>query len=445
METRYEEIIKEIQIRIANGRIQPGGRLPSIRVFSLEMSCSVNTVVKAYSEMEREHKIYSVPKSGYFLLENRQPENSISQEVIDFSSAGPDRWNMPYRDFQHCINQAIEFYKEEMFQYSEPLGLASLRLQLSKQLQDLQVFAPPERICVVTGSQQALDLLVSLPFPNGKKEICVEQPTHFSFIESVSTRGINAHGIEMTKNGIDLKYLEKIFKENPIKFFYTVSRFQNPTGYSYSNIEKKKIVELAQKYDVYIIEDDYMGDLDTKKKADSMFVYDPTGRVIYTKSFSKVLLPGLRLGLAVLPEALIDSFTKVKFAADVHTPVLTQGALEIYLQSGMFRAHIQGLRKKYKEKGIILKKAFLEYLPAEVSFTGAESGFYSTIELPSKIKAKYLVHHLKKKNVHVQDATEMYFAAYRKENLIRLSVSQVDDRKIRLGIQKIGEGIRELL
>ncbi|UOQ45915.1 aminotransferase class I/II-fold pyridoxal phosphate-dependent enzyme [Halobacillus salinarum] len=113
--------------------------------------------------------------------------------------------------------------------------------------------------------------------------------------------------------------------------FYTVSRFQHPTGYSYSNHERKKIVELARKYDVYIIEDDYMGDLDTKRKADPMFAYDPSGRVIYTKSFSKVLLPGLRLGMAVLPEALLDDFAKAKFAADVHTPVVTQGALEIYL------------------------------------------------------------------------------------------------------------------
>ena len=139
METKYEEIIKEIQIRIADGRLRPGERLPSIRAFSKEFSCSINTVIRAYSELEKEHKVYSVPKSGFFLLENRQIEMSKDNDVFDFVTAGPDRQNMPYRDFQHCINQAIEYFKEEMFQYSNPLGLPSLRTQLSKQLQNLQV------------------------------------------------------------------------------------------------------------------------------------------------------------------------------------------------------------------------------------------------------------------------------------------------------------------
>ncbi|MGP4081511.1 aminotransferase-like domain-containing protein [Pseudalkalibacillus sp. R45] len=445
MEKKYEGTIKEIEDRINEGRLKPGERLPSVRRLSKELQCSINTIIKAYAELEKKHRIYSVPKSGYFLVGSHQSSNSSPKELIDFSSAGPDRSRMPYRDYQHCMNQAIEFYKEEMFHYSEPLGLEQLRQQLSKQLQDVQVFAPPERICVVSGSQQALDLLISLSFPNGKDEICTEQPTHPSFIQSLTSRNLKVSGIEITNQGIDFTRLEQIFKEREIKLFYTVSRFQNPTGYSYSNHERKKIVELAQKYDVYIIEDDYMGDLDTKRKADPMFAYDPSGRVIYTKSFSKVLLPGLRLGVAVLPEALLDSFTRAKFAADVHTPVITQGALEIYLQSGMYKAHIQKLRRYYKKKGTLLKKAYLEHLPPEAGFTGGESGFYSTVELPERMKGKHLADHLIHKNVLVQDATAMYLPKYRKENRIRLSVSQVKDKNITLGIEKIGEGIRELL
>ncbi|MCP3742359.1 PLP-dependent aminotransferase family protein [Rossellomorea sp. BNER] len=444
MLTKYGEIIKEINMRIEDGRLPPGERLPSVRAFSKEFQCSINSIIKAYAELEKEHKVYAVPKVGYFVVGSTSAHDENPFDLINFSSAGPDRSKMPYRDYQHCMNQAIELYKEEMFQYSEPLGLLTLRHRLSKQLQDLQVFAPSERIAVVSGSQQALDLLVSLPFPNGKEEICVEQPTHFSFIESISSRALKAVGIEMTDRGIDLDNLEAIFRDRSIKFFYTVSRFQNPTGYSYSNYEKKRLVELAQKYDVYIIEDDYMGDLDTRRKADPMFAYDPSGRIIYTKSFSKVLLPGLRLGAVVLPNAMVEDFTKAKFAADVHTPVLTQGALEIYLESGMYNAHIQKLRKQYNKKGSILKQAYLEHLPQGASFSGGESGFYSMITLPGRMKAEYLAQHLKKRNVLVQDATNMYLPPYRKENRIRLSVSQVEDQQIGLGVKKIGEGIQEL-
>ncbi|MEK5064416.1 GntR family transcriptional regulator [Cytobacillus sp. FSL R5-0596] len=130
MNTKYEEIIGEIQSRLNDERLKSGEKLPSIRRVAKEFSCSINTVLKAYSELEKAHLIYSVPKSGYFAVGTDKPKKR-TQMKIDFVSAGPDKTRMPYRDYQHCMNQAIELYKEEMFQYSHPLGLVSLRHQLS--------------------------------------------------------------------------------------------------------------------------------------------------------------------------------------------------------------------------------------------------------------------------------------------------------------------------
>ncbi|MBS4203596.1 PLP-dependent aminotransferase family protein [Lederbergia citrea] len=446
MMMKYEEIMRGIDQRIAEGKLKPGSKLPSIRSLSQELSCSRNTVIKAYDQLEKKHLIYAVPKSGYYIVDNNlsRKGNPKANKKIDFLSAGPDKQAMPFRDYQHCINQAIDLYKEDMFSYSEIQGLYSLRVQLSKQLQDLQVFTPPERICVVTGSQQALHLLASLPFPNGKTNICLEQPTHSGFIESIQHQKAVAFGIERNSRGIDLQYLEDIFKHHDIKCFYTVSRFHNPTGHSYTNVEKKKIVELAQKYDVYIIEDDYMGDLDTNLKQDPMYAYNPSGRVIYTKSFSKVMLPGLRLGLAVIPEPMIKSFLQAKYAADLHTPVLTQGALEIYLKSGMFHAHIQKMRTMYTNKGMVLQEAFKTYLRPS-SYSCSLSGFYSTIELPKQLKATKLIERLKLEDVYVDRTNHMYLPDYKKENIIRLSVSQVEVESINIGVKKIAEGISRLL
>ncbi|WP_010530604.1 PLP-dependent aminotransferase family protein [Lentibacillus jeotgali] len=440
---KYIKIMKEIDQRIVAGKLNPGTKLPSIRALSDKLKCSRNTIIKAYQEMENKHIIYAVPKSGYYLVEGYRPATKEKQQ-IDFLSAGPDKQIMPYRDFQHCINQAIEIYKEEMFTYSEIQGLHSLRVQLANHLQDLQVFTVPERIYVVSGSQQALDLFVSLPFPNGKNNICLEQPTHAGFIESARLKNADTFGVEVTRSGIDFQRLEDIFKHNNIKFFYTVPRFHNPTGHSYTNVEKKKIVELAQKYDVYIIEDDYMGDLDLDIKKDPMFAYDTSGRVIYTKSFSKVMLPGLRLGLTVIPEEMRGTFLRAKFAADLHTPVLTQGALEVYLKSGMFHTHIQKMRRIYSNKGSLLQEAYKRYLPPSTSYSGSVSGFYSTIELPHQLKAKRLIEHLKKKDVYLADARKMYLPEFKKENILRLSISQVDDSSINIGVQKIADGILEL-
>ncbi|GIP40190.1 putative HTH-type transcriptional regulator YcxD [Paenibacillus sp. J31TS4] len=443
---KYSEVMQYIEQRIGDGSFPAGSRLPSIRALAERFSCSNNTVIKAFSQLEKSHTVYSVAKSGYYVVEGPRPPRTPPAKGlgIDFLSAGPDPAAMPYRDYQHCINQAIDLYKEEMFAYSDPQGLLSLREGLVRYLRDSQVFTEPGRVCVTTGSQQALHLLVSLPFPSGKRHLCVEQPTHAAFVESVKQQGAVAYGIDVTPNGVDMDRLERLFREGDIKFFYTVSRFHNPTGYSYTNAEKRRIVELAQRYDVYIVEDDYLGDLDPNTKLDPMFAYDPSGRVIYTKSFSKVMLPGMRLGLAVIPSSIREAFVNAKFAADLHTPVLMQGALELYLKSGMFQAHIQRMRVIYTAKAIRLQAACRTHLPPSSAYSGSLSGFYAAIELPKPLKAARLIERLQARQVYVDDARRMYLPGHEKDSVIRLSLSQVEEELIEPGVRCIAEEIRAL-
>src|SRR4051812_43075238 len=310
--------MEEIKLRLVDGSLIAGSKLPSVRKLSEYFSCSKNTIIKAYFELEKEHLIYSVPKSGYYVVNEFQNAKNENQ-VIDFLSAGPDKSVMPYVEFQHCMNQAIEQYKEELFTYSDQQGLYPLRVQVVKYLQNLQVFTQPERVVVVSGSQQALNLLVSMPFPNGKNNILIEQPTYFGFIESINLEQATTFGIELSMEGIDFDRLEYIFRNNDIKFFYIIPRFHNPLGHCYTNFEKKKIVELAEKYDVYIVEDDFLGDLDPDAKSDPLFSFNPCGRVIYIKSFSKVFLPGLRIAAVVLPSLMNSNFLRYKFSSDFNS------------------------------------------------------------------------------------------------------------------------------
>src|SRR5688572_9857173 len=147
MSSKYIKIMEEIKLRLADGLLIAGSKLPSVRQLSEYFSCSKNTVIKAYVELEKEHLIYSVPKSGYYVV-NEFQDASNENEVIDFLSAGPDKNVMPYVEFQHCMNQAIDLYKEELFTYSDQQGIFSLRVQLVKYLQNLQVFTQPERVVV---------------------------------------------------------------------------------------------------------------------------------------------------------------------------------------------------------------------------------------------------------------------------------------------------------
>lgn len=439
METKYSMIIRNIKEQVKNGTLGTGDKLPSIRQLSEQFSCSKNTVVRAFNELEKEHLIYSVPKSGYYVVnEYRSPKKN--RERIDFLSAGPDKDVMPYIEFQHCINQAIDIYKEELFNYSDQQGFYSLRVEIVKYLRDLQVFSDPERLFIVSGSQQALHMFASMPFPNGKSNILIEQPTYFGFIESVGLHNITTFGIELSE-GIDLDRLEYIFRNNDIKFFYIVPRFHNPLGHSYTNEEKKRIVKLAQKYDVYIIEDDFLGDLDPNPKSDPMFSYDPSGRVIYIKSFSKIMLPGLRLAAVILPHLMINTFLHYKFSSDFNSSALSQGALEVYLKSGMFNGHIKRIRGLYQRKMQLLKKACEMHLPSSTTFTKPVSGFYLTIYLPEKVMAKRMVDLLFQENIYVDDAARMFLPEYKRGDMLRLCISQVNENQINRGVGQIARCI----
>jgi len=328
---KYEEIIEYIKDNIKSEKLNHSNRLPSIRSIQKLFQFSTGTVLKAYEKLEQEHIIYSVPKSGYYVVENFHNQNSSKNPIIDFSAVNINVEAFPYKNFQHCLNKSIDLYKEKLFIFSDPRGLSSLISVLSKHIQNYQIFTNQNNIVITSSSQQALNILSIMPFPNAKSNILVEQPTYYGMIKSLELNNIPTLGINRDFNGINLDELERLFKYGNIKFFYSIPRFHNPTGTSYNRHEKQEIIKLAEKYDVYIVEDDVAADLDMNKKNDPMYSYDTSSRVIYLKSYSKILMPGLRVALLILPDLLIDRFLQYKKWTDMTSPILSQGALEIYI------------------------------------------------------------------------------------------------------------------
>jgi DNA-binding transcriptional MocR family regulator len=444
MNTKYERVKAHIQAQLQSGTIKPGGRLPSIREVSEQWGCSKNTVIRAYADLERQHMIYAVPRSGYYAVLRPAAAPSQSADRIDFSAVTPDPGAMPYRDFQHCLNRAIELYADQLFSYADPQGFPSLRRALEKHLAASQVFAPPERICVVSGSQQALHLLAAMPFPNGKHAVLVEQPTYHGMLRSLDLLGVTVLGIARTMDGIDLEELERHFRSNNIKFFYTVPRYHNPLGASYTQEQKKEIARLANKYDVYIVEDDYLADMEIDRKADPIYSCDQSGHTVYLKSFSKIMLPGLRLATAVLPQQLIETFRLCKASCDSGTATLSQAALEIYLNCGMFDRHAVHVRERYRARMNALRTACGRYLAADIRTGVAEGGIFTRIAFPDTIDAHDLTGALRQHNVLVTPSDRCYLRAFPKDNGIRISIIRTEESQIEKGIRLIGELAEDL-
>ena len=307
---------------------------------------AISTVIRAYTELEKRHAIYSVSQSGYYVVQKDGDSNNMDKSLIDFASASPDVNVFPYLDFQHCLNKAIDTYKYELFTYGDPQGMEKLRRTLVSHLAGAQVFTSAERIMITAGAQQALEILKNA-VSGGKSVILVEQPSYNNYLRCWRVKECRYRNHPHCA-GIDLQALEEQFRSGHIKFFYTMSRYHNPLGNSYSAEQRKAIANLAAKYDVYIVEDDYMADLGEERGYDPIYAYNRTSHVVYLKSFSKIIFPGLRLGAVVLPERLLDTFRAFKSYGD--TSSLSQAALEIYISNGMYERHKQKIYSQYETR-----------------------------------------------------------------------------------------------
>ncbi len=257
---KYSMIVEYVKREISSGNMSSGSRIPSIRDMCNKYECSKSTVLRAYYELKEQGIVYAAPGSGYYII-NSCTEAAHTDTAIDFSGTSLDKKSLPYNEFQPFITQAISKYKEDLFTYSDPQGMGQLREALRRHLQNHQIFAGNERIFVTTGSQQALNIMSRMPFPNAKLNVAVEQPTYQGMLECLRQNDVSVIGITRDFKGLDFNALERSFRNDNIKFFYTIPRFSNPLGLSYSNYDKRKILALAEKYNVYILEDDYLGDL----------------------------------------------------------------------------------------------------------------------------------------------------------------------------------------
>jgi len=348
---QYEELAKKMNKDIMKGKYGSGHRLPSIRQLSSVHGYSKSTVLKALEKLKTQGIIYVLPRSGYYVGKTRIHEETRKDDRIDFSVSIPDASLFPYQDFQRCINQAIDRNKAELFQYGTMKGYKPLIDSIVHQLRQEQIFASHENIVITGGIQEALSILCQMDFGNKGEKILIEQPTYHLMAEMVDHLNYPTVYIERDEVGYDFNRLEKIFKEENIKFFYLMPRVHNPLGTTLTHEDKQRLIFLSMKYKVYLVEDDYMGPYVMHVGEGPLYTYDSNfSQVIYLRSFSKIIFPGLRLGIAVLPKELIEAFMWRKIYNTIDSSMLSQASLEIYLKNGMYKRHSKKMRQLYHDK-----------------------------------------------------------------------------------------------
>ena len=263
----YTQLYENLKTKILKGELEAHTRLPAIRNIANKNDINPATVVKAYDLLERDELIYKKVGSGSYvapgIIENnfefnyKNKENKDSLEMLDygqvdladsinFASATPSPSLFPVEDFKYALDKVLTRDKGKAFTYQKSQGYFPLRESISKYLHKNKIDTKVDNIQIVSGAQQAIDLLAKVLLNFGD-DVIVEQPTYTGALSAFRSRKASIKGVELKKDGIDLNSLEKRLKDNKVRFIYIMTSFQNPTGVSWSKNKKKKLLQLAKR------------------------------------------------------------------------------------------------------------------------------------------------------------------------------------------------------
>ncbi|MFD3156199.1 PLP-dependent aminotransferase family protein [Haloimpatiens sp. FM7330] len=449
---KYVQIAKRIKKLVESNCIEDGEKLPSIRKLAHYLSVNNVTIINAYKKLEDEG--YAVQKIGSGTYAKRKDDSrrirreyartfkSIShsslEEYIDFTGETTCTEYFPIDILKNVINEVLNRDGAKALIYQDPLGYEGLRKSINDFFWNSNL--NKDDILIVSGAQQGIDI-VSKSIINVNDNIIVEKPTYSGALSVFKWKKANILEVDIVNDGIDLDQFEKLLKRYKIKCFYAMSYFQNPTGTSYSIEKKKRILELSQLYDFYIIEDDYLSELiyDGKIKYRSFKSLDKNNRVIYIKSFSKIFLPGIRIGYLISPKRFANVIRNSKVNTDISTSSLMQRVLDLYINRGYWKGYIKQLNNIYYDKYNYMKKCIISILKDKVTFNepGGGLNFYLKISDKINMDCTELFQKCKVENVLITPGLLFYKFPHEGKKYFKIGFSQVTHENMEKGISII--------
>jgi GntR family transcriptional regulator/MocR family aminotransferase len=393
------EIYRQLRAAIWDGRVRPGDRLPPSRQLAGRLSVARMTVTVAYERLASEGYLTSRVGAGTFVKPTLQAgragtgriatagplrarriwdgiESSLSDPPFartprfDFRSGLPDAALFPHRTWRRLISRQFQADVVGKGIYGEPSGHRGLREAIARHIVISRgVETSPDDLTVTTGTLQAIDIVSRLLLVPGDR-VAVETPGYKPVNLLLSSSGMRVLGVPVDEEGL---VVEKI--PSGVRLVYVTPSHQYPLGVSMSLQRRLALVAWAENHDAAIIEDDYDSEFRFRDRPiEPIHALGPGGRVIYVSSFSKTMLPTLRIGFVVTPSSLRGAVRAAKFLADWHNPLATQAALAQFIDEGHFARHIRRMRATYGERhdliGKLLVRDFARFLTPIRSIAG---------------------------------------------------------------------------
>lgn len=366
---------------------------------------------------------------------------------ISFAAGNPNPDSFPAEEMRRIANDILTNEPVTALQYGITEGYTPLRKLVSERIKRVyNIGTPDDDLIIVTGGQQGIELTCKVMCSENDVVIC-ENPSFIGALNAFRSLGAKLVGVPLDNDGIDLEALEQALKDHPeAKLLYTIPTFQNPAGITASYEKRKAMLELAEKYDILIIEDNPYGDLRfTGEDVPTLKSMDTNGRVVYCGSFSKVLSAGMRIGFVCANKEILSKIVVAKQVEDVHTNVLFQMIVARFMDECDLEAHIAKIRELYRHKAGLMISALEKYMPNEVSFTRPEGGIFLWCSLPENVSLSEFVKKAGEKNVFVVPGTAFTADTEEESHSFRLNYSMPSDEEIDKGIRILGEISRELI
>ncbi|HCL89951.1 MAG TPA: aminotransferase [Candidatus Atribacteria bacterium] len=394
-------------------------------------------------------------KEFYSILASKMEASAIREilklvqnpEVISLAGGMPDPITFPVEEIKEISQNIFNKKSAQALQYSNTEGLPELRRCILDHLAKDGNNGELENIIISSGSQQGLDLVGKTFLSPGDVAI-VELPSYLAALNAFYSYGGELVGIPMDDEGMQMDILEEKLTQlknegKKVKFIYTISNFQNPAGVTMSLARRKKIIEIAHKFNVFIVEDNPYEKLRFEgEPTPSIYSLEKNGSVISLGTFSKILCPGLRLAWILGNKEIIRKIAILKQATDLCTSILSQLIACEYCQSGKLEENIKSNVQIYKKKRDTMLNALEKYFPKETVWTKPQGGFFVVATLPEYIDTGEMFKEAIEENVaYVPGAP--FFADRKGQNTMRLSFCFPSAEDIDEGIKRLGKVIKK--
>jgi DNA-binding transcriptional MocR family regulator len=467
----YEQLASELSQAIDRGALRPGDKLPSVRRLAEERGVSVATVLQAYLRLENTGLIEVRPKSGHFVrrrtevvAEPRPPRTcatparvSVSDAVarvhdalrdpgvVPLGSAYVDPAMLPVSALNRMLAQLAREASTAGARYDVAPGLLTLRRQLARRSVDWGVPLGEDEFVTTIGASEGLTLALRAVAKAGDV-IAVESPTYFGVLQAIEGLGMRALEIPAhPRTGLDVEALEEALRTQPIRALMVNANVSNPLGSIMPDEAKERVVKLARRHDVPVIEDDVYGELvfdGSRPRPLRAFDPAPDSRVVLVGSVSKTLAPGYRVGWCAAGR-WHEQVLRLKYSQSLACPTLTQMAVAEFLGSGGYDRHLRRLRSHLSGQVDRYRGAVIEAFPEGTRVSSPRGGFVLWIEMPAGVDALELQDRALARSIVISPGP-IFSARNRFGNFVRISAGTPWNPKVEAAIKVLGQLVDEL-